>query len=575
MRLSQHFGRTLREAPTDAVTTSHKLILRAGLARPIAAGIWAYLPMGYRVLRRLEQIIREEMDAIGTEEMLMPVMHPAELWQATGRWDSVDVLIKLKNREGRDFALAVTHEEVVVNLCLTEIESYRDLPRAVYHFQTKERDESRAWGGLLRLREFHMHDAYSLDANEAGLAATYERCYQAYLKVFDRCGLDVVAVEADSRTIGGSDAHEFMLPNEEGEDQFVRCESCGYAANIEAAQFERAEALYGDPAEMEKVETPDCHTIAQLCDFLQIDPKQTLKLVMYTSNLNRPGEMVIMALVRGDLDVNEAKLKRALGISDLQPATEDVIAEMGAQAGYASPIGLDVRGEGEPTGIVVVADESLRKMSNFVTGANDAGYHYVNANYPRDFDVTQFADLAEPFEGAACARCGGALRVENAIVLGQCFKLGTRYSEAVGATYLDDKGKAHPIVMGSYGIGLDRLLAAIIEKHHDDYGIIWPREAAPYDVHIVAIAKKEDDEAVGVAEQLYADLQAAGLSVVYDDRRLSPGVMFTDADLIGVPLRITVGARSLEKGGVEVKRREEKERALVPVGEVVETIRGM
>lgn len=572
MRLSQHFGRTLREAPTDATMTSHKLIMRAALARPIAAGIWAYLPMGFRILKKLEQIIREEMDAIGTEEMLMPVQHPADLWEATGRWDSVDVLVRLKNREGRHFALAATHEEVIVNLCLTEIESYRDLNKAVYHFQTKARDELRAWGGLLRLREFYMKDAYSLDADEVGLANYYDRCYQAYLNVFERCRLDVVPVEADTGIMGGSDSHEFMLPIEDGEDHFVRCTSCDYAANVEAAQFVRQDALYGDPDELEKVETPGCHTITDLCAFLKIDPQQTLKLVMYTSNLNRPDEAVIMALVRGDLGVNETKLKNVLGVTDLQPATEDVITEIGAQAGYASPIGLQVRQEGDSTGVVVIADESLRKMTNFVTGANDEGYHYTNANYPRDFNVTQFADLADPFDGAICARCGGTLQVETAIELGHCFKLGTRYSKAVNATYLDDSGKEQFIVMGSYGIGLDRLLAAIIEKHHDEFGIIWPREVSAYDVHIVAIAKSDDEEAVSVAEQIYANLQAAGLSVLYDDRLLSPGVMFNDADLLGVPLRITVGARALEQGGVEVKWRHEKDRALIPVDGLVEAI---
>jgi len=540
MRLSQHFGRTLREAPADAILTSHRLILRAGLARPLGAGIWAYLPMGHRVLRRLEAVIREELDAVGAEELLLPVLHPA------------------------------AQEEAMVSLCLSDVESYRDLPRAVYHFQARAREEARTWGGLLGLRETTVNEAFSLHADEESLADTYNRCYQAYLNVFARCGLDVVTVEA-----GEDGSCAFMLPLEDGEDRFVRCESCGYAANLEAARFERGEARYGSPNALEKVETPDCHTIAALCDFLQIDPQQTLKLVMYTSSLNQPGEMAIMALVRGDLDVNEAKLKGALGITDLQPATKDVIAEMGAQAGYASPIGLQVRGEGETSGIVVIADESLREMSNFVTGANDAGYHYANANYPRDFSVTLFADLAEPFDGAACARCGGALRVEDGVELGHCTRLGTRYSEAAGASYLDDTGKARPIFMGAYGLGLDRLLAAIVERHHDEYGVIWPREAAPYDVQIVAIAKNEDDEAVGVAEGLYGELQAAGLSVLYDDRRLSPGVMFTDADLIGAPLRITVGARSLEKGGVEVKRRHEKERELIAVGEVVETIRRM
>ena len=565
MRLSRHFGRTLRDAPTDAPTTSHQLIMRAGLARPIAAGIWSYLPLGFRVMKKLENIIREEMDAIGTEEMLMPILHPSELWEATDRWDSVDVLVKLKNREGRDFALAATHEEVVVNLCLTEIESYRDLPSAVYHFQTKSRDEPRARGGLLRLREFIMKDSYSLDVDEAGLAAYYDACYQAYLNVFTRCGLDAIPVEADVGMMGGSGSHEFVLPAADGEDSFVRCTEGDYAANVEAAQFIRKDAMHGDPATMEKVETPGADTIAGLCQFLNIEPQQTLKLVIYSANLNTPDETVVMALIRGDLDVNETKLINAVGLGDLEPATEDIIAEVGAAAGYASPIGLEVRSEDGGEGVLVVADESLRTMSNFVTGANEAGYHVVNANYPRDFAVTRFADIAEPYDGAQCPKCGGELRVERAIELGHCFKLGTRYSEAVGATYLDADGKEQHIVMGSYGIGLDRLLAAVIEAHHDDYGIIWPRAIAPYDVHLVVIGKETDDEAVTIGESIYKELTGVGFDVLYDDRLLRPGVMFNDADLMGMPLRITVGARSLKEGGVEAKWRHKADRNILPL----------
>ncbi|MBN1121261.1 MAG: proline--tRNA ligase [Anaerolineae bacterium] len=566
MRLSQHFGRTLRDAPSDAQMTSHKLIVRAGLARPLAAGIWSLLPLGWRVFRKLEAIIREEMDAIGVEEMLMPVLHPAELWQTSGRWESVDVLMKLQNREGRPFVLAPTCEEVVTDLCRQEVESYKDLPRYVYHIQTKERDELRARGGMIRLREFTMKDAYSMNANTAGLDVFYEAIYQAYLNIFERCGIDIIPVEADTGTMGGSASHEFVMAHDEGEDRFVRCADCGYAANVEAAAFIRRDARNGDPAPLEKVATPDCKTIAELCNFLSIPPEQTLKAVFYTTN---DGDLVL-AMLRGDLDVNEVKLMSKLGASTLEPATEEQIAAVGAAAGYASPIGIDVRKEGGADGLLVIVDPSLESMSNFVTGANEAGYHVVNANYPRDFEVTRIADIAEPYDGATCEACGGTLHIESATELGHCFKLGTRYSKPFGATYVDENGQEQYVIMGSYGIGLDRLMAAVIEAHHDDYGILWPREVAPYDIHIVAITK--DDTLYEVADQLYADLRAAGFDVVYDDRGLSPGVMFNDADLIGVPLRVTVSTRSLEQGGIEIKWRHEKERQILPLEGAVEQI---
>lgn len=571
MRLSQHFGRTLRNAPADATMTSHQLIVRAGLARPLAAGIWSYLPLGWRVIKRLKTIISEEMEAIGTEDMCMPVLHPADVWKATGRWESFgDALLRLKNREGRDFALGATHEEIVVDLCLREIESYKDLPKAIFQIQTKERDEPRARGGLIRLREFLMKDAYSMHTDEEDLDRYYQDCYGAYIKIFERCGLDVTPVEADSGLMGGSGSHEFVMAHLEGEDSFVRCENCDYAANVEAALFIRREALYGDPEPIEKVATPDCKTIADLCDFLNIEPDQTLKVVFYAIHAGTPDEQVVLALLRGDLDVSEVKLTNLLGVTELEAATEDQITAIGGAAGYASPIGLDVRKQGGKDGVLVIADESLKKMSNFVTGANDPGYHMVNANYPRDFEVTQFADIAEPYEGATCAHCQGTLHIEGAIELGHCFKLGTRYSKPVNATYLDANGQEQLVIMGSYGIGLDRLLAAIIEAHHDDYGIIWPPEVAPYPVHLVAL--KKDGETAEAAENLYTALQAAGIEVLYDDRDLSPGVMFADADLMGVPLRLTVSERSLKNGGVEVKWRHEKERTIIPLDGAVEQI---
>lgn len=573
MRLSQHFGRTLREAPADATMASHKWIIRAGLARPLAAGIWTYLPLGFRVIRRLENIIREEMDAIGTEEMRMPVLHPAEVWQATGRWDSVDVLMRLQNREGREFALGATHEEVVVDLVRREIESYKDLPRAVYQIQTKERDEPRARGGLIRLREFTMKDAYSMHATEESLDEYYNACYRAYVSIFNRVGLETIPVEADTGMMGGKVSHEFMLPHPQGEDSFVRCENCDYAANVEAAEFVRSEALHGEPKPLEKVETPDCRSIAQLAEFLGIEEVQTLKMVFYTVDAGEKGREIVLALLRGDLDVSEVKLKNEIGGGELIPATEEEIAAIGAVAGFASPIGLNVRTEQNPDGVLVIADESLKKMSNFTTGANELDYHYINANFPRDFQVTRFADIAEPYDGATCARCGGKLRIDNAIELGHCFKLGTRYSEPVGATFLDADGQERLVIMGSYGIGLDRLLAAIIEEHHDENGIVWPRAVAPYDVHIVALAR--DEEITRVSDQLYNDLNRAGIATVYDDRDLSPGVKFNDADIMGMPLRVTVSSRSLKQGGLEVKWRSSDEKEIIPLDGAVERIAEM
>ncbi len=573
MRLSQHFGRTLREAPSDANMASHQWIVRAGLARPLAAGIWTYLPLGFRVIKQLENIIREEMDAIGTQEMRMPVLHPAEVWQATGRWESVDVLMRLKNREGRDFALGATHEEVVVDLALREIESYKDLPRAIYQFQTKERDEPRARGGLVRLREFLMKDAYSMHADEASLDTYYDACYDAYVRIFERCGLETIPVEADTGMMGGKMSHEFMMVHPLGEDSFVRCENCDYAANVEAAEFVREPGGSGEPGALQKVATPNSRTIAELCAFLGIEPQQTLKIVFYTVPNSDGGRELVLALLRGDLDVNEVKLLNALGAADLEAATEEEIAKVGGVAGYASPIGLDVRTEANPGGVLVLADESLRLLKNFTTGANEVDYHFLNVNYPRDFEVTRFADIAEPYDGATCVRCGGTLRIDSAIELGHCFKLGTRYSEPVGATFLDRDGTDKLIIMGSYGIGLDRLLAAVVEQHHDENGIIWPREVAPYDVHLVALARA--DETLEEAEALYEALQQAGIPTLYDDRDLSPGVKFNDADIIGLPLRITVSKRSLESGGFEAKRRAEDERTIIPREGAVEAIRAM
>lgn len=563
MRLSQHFGKTLRDAPSDAHLTSHQLVVRAGLARQLAAGVWTYLPLGWRVLRKLEAIIREEMDAAGAEEMHMPLMHPVELWQASGRIHSVDVLQRLTNQEGRAFVLGPTHEEVVVDLATREIESYKDLPRLVYQVQHKVRDEPRARGGLIRLREFLMKDAYSLDVDLAGLDAAYERMVRAYQNVFARVDLVALSVDADAGAMGGRASQEFVLPHAEGEDRYVRCETCDYRANVEAARFARREARFGDPLDLEKVATPQASTIADLCEFLSVPPEQTLKAVFYAVDREDRPALVVMAMLRGDLDVSETKLMGAVPAYVLRLATDEEIRRIGAMPGYASPLGLDLSRDD----LIVIGDESLEQMSNFVTGANEEGYHVINANFPRDFQVDEVADIAEVYDGATCTECGGTVRINAAIELGHCFKLGTFYSEKVGATFADENGDEHYVVMGSYGIGLERLMAAIIERHHDDYGIVWPPVVAPYDLHLVALSR--DAETGQIAESLYADLQAAGVEVLYDDRNLSPGVMFADADLIGIPLRVTVSSRSLENGGVEVKWRHEKDRSILPLEGVV------
>jgi prolyl-tRNA synthetase len=545
MRLSRHFGRTLREAPADATLISHRLVTRAGLARPLDTGVWSYLPLGWRVVRRIEATLRAEMAALGGQEVRLPGLPPPE---------------------------AATPETTIAGLCRVEIESYKDLPRTIYQLRAGLRDEARAGSGLLGLREFLSHEAYSIHATLDDLQRMYDDVLDAYRAVLGRCGLDALPVEAENDPVNGP-SHAFVLPHPAGDIRLVRCDGCDYAALIEAAAFERAASGEAAPLALEKVATPDCKTIADLCTFLEVEPPQTLKVVFYTVDAGQPGEGTVLAMLRGDLEISEAKLLRALSAQTLQPATEyEIRGRTGAEPGYASPLGLKVRRDrGE--GVTVIADRSLEGMVNFVTGANEAGYHVVNANYPRDFAVSRVEDIAEVYEGAACVHCGGGLHVEPGIELARCRKLGTGHSEAAGAAYLDADGKARPIVMGSYRVEVDRLLAAIVEAHHDEYGIIWPPAAAPFDVHLVALSR--EGEVAETAEALYADLQAAGIEALYDDRDHSPGVMFADADLIGVPLRLTVSRRSLSNGGVEVKWRHAAQREVLPLEGLVERLAGM
>lgn len=574
MRLSRAFGKTLRQAPADAELASHQLLIRANYIRPVGAGLYTFMPFGYRVLRKIWKLLADEMDAIGGQEMWMPNLHPASLWQATGRWDTMDVLMKVQGGGEREYALSATHEEVVVDLAVREIESYRDMPQFVYHISKKFRDEQRARGGLLRLREFIMKDAYTLDTSEEALDEFYPDVIQAYHNIFNRAGTPALAINADVGAMGGKTSHEFVVPHESGEDTFIACGNCDYAANVEAAEFVREGDKPAELAALEKVYTPDCKTIAEVAAFIGVETSQTLKAVFYwwtpAGQAEENGRFVF-GLVRGDLDINEVKLTNALGGGEVRAATEAEIIATGATPGYASSIGLTVAKSLEDDGVYVLADPSIEAGGNFVVGANKEEYHYTGTNYPRDHAISQMADIAQADTGHQCPLCGGRIEARRAIEVGHCFKLGTRYSDAVNATYLNDQGKPAHIYMGSYGIGLDRLMATIVEKHHDKDGIIWPDSVAPYQIHLMHLGK--GDEVREVADKLYDELRQVGFEVLYDDRKGSAGVKFKDADLLGIPWRVAVGARGLAEGGVEVKRRSESERHMVGLDDLVDHLK--
>ncbi len=554
MRMTRLFSQTLREAPADAQVPSHILLLRAGYIRQLASGIFSYLPLAHRALSRIEEIIREEMDAIGGQEIKMPVVHAADVWKESGRYEEYDEsLTRFHDRHGRDMVLATTHEEIVADLASREIRSYRQLPAMVYHFQTKWRDEARPTSGLLRVREFTMKDSYSLDAGPEGLEAQYRAHYQAYFNIFRRCGLPVRAVRSDVGMMGGSAAHEFMYLNEVGENTLALCDACGYAANTEVARFAKAEAAAEEPAPLEKVATPGAATIAELAAFLDIPASRTAKAVFLVGRFKaseaggEAGERLVLAMIRGDLEVNEVKLANAAGALSLRPAHDEEIAAAGAVPGYASPMGL-------AESVLVVADDSVVSSPNLVSGANEAGYHVRNVNHGRDWEAAVVDDIALAEAGHACPDCGAPLRIARGVEVGNIFQLGTRYSEALGASFLDEQGRERPVIMGSYGIGVGRLLACVAEEHHDDNGLSLPVTVAPYQVHLVSLAKAEGP-AMSAAETLHEELTSAGVEVLYDDRPENPGVKFNDADLIGCPVRVTVGDRGLKKGTLEVKLR--------------------
>jgi prolyl-tRNA synthetase len=562
MRLSQLFGKTLRQAPAEAETVGHQLLLRAALVQQLSAGVYSSLPLGWRVLRRIEQIIREEMDAAGGQELVMPAIQPLELWQASGRDRSMaDVLYHVVDKRDRRFVLGPTHEETVVELFKRQVRSYRDLPAIVYQIQTKFRDEPRPRGGLVRLRQFTMKDAYSFDVDFEGLDVAYQKMYQAYSRIFERCGVPTVPVLADSGAIGGKDTHEFVYLAESGEDSSLLCDRCGYAANGECADFQKVplSADSEQPLPMEEIPTPGIYTIEALADHLGIPQAKTCKAVFYSAD-GRP----LFVAIRGDMEVNETKLRRAAGCVDLHYMTEPEVIEAGFVPGSASAVGL--------ANARIVADDLVPREVNLVAGGNKPDTHLLNVNYGRDWQADVVADIALARDGYLCPQCGAPLRLRRGIEMGQIFKLGTVYSEKLGATFLDHDGQLKPVVMGCYGIGTERLLAAVVESNHDEQGIIWPPELAPYQAHLVALGVDRPD-VVEAAERLYGELQAAGIAVLYDDREESPGVKFNDADLLGMPLRVTVSARTLAKDSVELKRRPEAEAKLVPLGDTLAAVR--
>jgi prolyl-tRNA synthetase len=558
MRLSRLFFTTLREDPADAEMVSHRLLVRAGYVRQLGSGIYTLLPLGFRVTQRVEQVIREEMNAIGGQEMEMPVVHPADLWKETGRYQKIGPeLLRFKDRAGRDMVLAMTHEEVVADLVRDFVHSYRQLPAIVYHFQTKFRDEPRSRGGLIRVREFVMKDSYTLDADEAGLDRGYELHREAYVKIFQRLGLPTVIVGADVGIMGGSLAHEFMVLNERGEDTLVICDACGYAANQQIAVVARPDPPAEEPLAAEEVATPAADTIASLAEQLGIGTHRTAKAMFYVTGDGR----LVTAIVRGDFEVNETKLTNAVkAVGGMRPAHVEEIRAAGMEPGYASPIGAH--------DTVVVLDELAARSPNLVAGANKHGYHLLNANHGRDFTADLVVDITNAQAGDPCPNCGEPVVLRQGIEVGNIFKLGTDFTKALGATYLAEDGSRQLVIMGSYGIGLGRNVACIVEEHHDDKGIVWPREVAPYPAHLVALGAGKDPAVGEAAEGLYQRLTDAGVEILYDDRDESPGVKFTDAELLGMPTILTVSTRSLAAGGVEVTDRASGERGVRPLADV-------
>jgi prolyl-tRNA synthetase len=545
MRYSEMFLPTVREVPSDAEVASHQLMLRAGLIRKLTSGVYSYLPLGYRVIRKFEQIVRDEMNRAGAQEIFMPTVQPAELWQESGRWTHYGKeLLRFRDRNDRECCLGPTHEEVVTDLVRNEVKSYRQLPVNLYQIQTKFRDEIRPRFGVMRCREFGMKDAYSFDTDEEGAEVSYRKMFDAYNRIFTRCGLKFRSVEADTGSIGGSFSHEFLVTADSGEDAMVYCTKCEYAANLEKAEVPRPETKQAgqkDFLPLEEVHTPDVRTIEEVCAFLNVMPQDVVKTLIFSAD----GKAVAI-LIRGDEEVNEIKVKNYLGCNGLELAMDDMIRDATKSSrGFAGAIGIKCR---------ILADYSLMNMKNMVMGANREDYHVKNVNFGRDVKIGDFVDLRAVKEDDICPRCHSAIRFARGIEVGHVFKLGTKYSQAMGARFLDRNGQEQIIAMGCYGIGIGRTVAACIEQNHDDQGIVWPMALAPYQVIITPVNVK-DEALLRTADEFYQKLAAAGVEVLLDDRDERAGVKFMDADLIGIPLRVTIGPKRLAEGKVEIRLR--------------------
>lgn len=547
MRMSSMFSRTLREAPNGADCKGYEYLLRAGYIRQMGAGIFSLLPLGFRATQKIQNIVRDEMNAIGAEEILMPLVNPADIWKETGRYYSIDKeMSRFQDRVGRDMVLAMTHEEAVTDIARGEIDSYKRLPLLVYQIQTKWRDDPRPRAGLIRVREFTMKDSYSFDRDWEGLDKVYKAHYKAYFRIYSRCGLPVIAVGADSGMMGGKVSHEYMYLSPIGEDTIIYCPECGYTANRQVASFQK-EYYPEEMKAIEKIATPETKTIEELSALLNVEKSRMAKAVFmvgtFIDDTNGEEETkLVVAIIRGDMDVEESKLSNAVKANALRPAHEEEIAECGMVAGYASPIGAKGK-------YVVIVDDTVAKSNNLVAGANEEGYHYINTNFGRDYTGT-VADIASAKDGYKCPVCGKPLNVSKGVEVGNIFQLGTRYSAAMNCFYQDETGKQQPVIMGSYGIGIGRLLACLAEEYNDESGLKLPISVAPYQVHLVSLVKD-----TAIADKIYEDLVAAGIEVLYDDRKDTAGVKFADADLIGVPIRLTLGNRSIKEGKVEVKLR--------------------
>lgn len=560
MRSSELFYPTLREVPSEAEVISHQLLLRAGFIRKASGGVYNYLPLAYRVIKKIENIVREEMDQAGGQEVLMPIMQPAELWQKSGRWEVYgDEMFRLQDRHKRYFALGPTHEEIITTLVDGDVHSYRDLPLLLYQIQNKYRDEIRPRFGLMRGREFIMKDLYSFDIDDQGLDVSYQKMYHAYNQIFTRLGLKYRVVEADSGAIGGNESHEFMVLADSGEAEIVYCDKCDYAANVEKAVCIAGEAaIDGNLLPMEKIHTPGQRTIQDLTDFLKIGKDEQIKTLMYDAD----GEL-IAAILRGDRELNEIKLKNALGCNELVMANEEnVRRSSGAGFGSLGPVGMDVK---------IYADLEVAAMKNFACGANEDDYHFKNVNLGRDFVPEAILDIRNAVAGDPCPLCQGELKLLRGIEVGHIFKLGTKYSDVMGATFRDQNGQSLPFVMGCYGIGISRTMAAAVEQNSDKDGIIWPIPIAPYHVIVVPV-NSNNEEQMQTADSIYKILEQEGLEVLIDDRDERAGVKFKDADLIGIPVRITIGPKALQENKVEVKKRWEKEVELVEIDKVRERV---